>query len=156
MITRTDYPSYGIFPTNGLTAMPEDFIPLEDWDHPNSLNHHFMGDIKSWFLQRVCGIRVNPRLTSADEVDVAPDFIPSLSFAEAYYTAPCGRIDVRWERTGEVIRLRVDCPEGMSGRIVLPGGYCFRDEERPYSSLSRSAVTGLSSGSYVIERQYTY
>lgn len=156
MITRTDFPSYGMFPANGFTAMPEDFMPLEEYQNPNSLNHHFMGDIASWFTQKVVGIRPNPRFTSANDVDVAPDFISQLDFARAYYIAPCGRIDVEWKRSGDGILLTVSCPEEMNGRIILPAGSCFVDKEHPHSKLSRSAVTELRSGVFTIAKQYTY
>ncbi|MBR5112720.1 MAG: hypothetical protein IK097_04765, partial [Clostridia bacterium] len=127
MITRTDYPSYGMFVRRGLTALPEDFQPDEDHDWANSLNHHFFGDIESWFIQKVAGIEVNPGNTSADEFVIHPDFNVPVEFAEAFFEAPCGRIEVRWDKneSGAVLSLKV--PAGAKGIIRAPAGYVFED-----------------------------
>lgn len=156
MICREDYPSYGILLRQGLTSMPEDFLPESNWDNPNSLNHHFMGDITSWFIQKVAGIRVNPRLSSPDDFDIQPDFIPQLENASAFYEAPCGRVEVSWKKSDGGYSLEVVAPEKATGYIKLPYGFCFVDAENPYSTLSRSSVTEIRSGKFVVAEQYTY
>ena len=153
MITRRDYPSYGFFVEQGLTTLPEDFTPQEDWDDPNSLNHHFFGDIVSWFIQRVAGIRVNPRNTSVDRIDVAPDFLRALSFADAFYYAPAGKVDVRWRREGTQIRLNVECPETLVGDVILPAGYVFKDPQKPHGRLHNATTIPLHSGEYTVEEK---
>ena len=153
MITRRDYPSYGFFVEQGLTALPEDFIPPQDWDDPNSLNHHFFGDIVSWFIQRVCGIRVNPQNTCADRVDVAPDFLRALSFADAFYHAPAGKVDVRWRRESTQILLSVECPDAIVGDIILPQGYVFKDPQKPHGRLHNATTIPLHSGEYTVEEK---
>ena len=47
--------------------------------------------------------------------------------AEAFYEAPCGRIEVRWDKneSGAVLSLRA--PDGAKGRIRSPAGYVFED-----------------------------
>ena len=65
-----------------------------------------------------------------------------LTFAEGWHEAPEGKIAVRWERTEEGIRLNVQAPEGLYGRIYLPQGYLFAED--------RLAVKPLCSGSYAI------
>ena len=156
MITREDYPSYGILLRQGLTSMPEDFIPECEWDSPNSLNHHFMGDIVNWFIRNVVGIKINPRMTSPDDFDISPDFISSLEYANAHYDAPCGRISVSWKRENGFIFLNIESPEKATGYIVLPDGFCFVDDNNSGSALSRSAVTDLRSGTFKVSEQYTY
>ncbi|MBQ6066140.1 MAG: family 78 glycoside hydrolase catalytic domain [Clostridia bacterium] len=146
MITREDWPSYGSMIKQGLTALGEDFIPPEDWDDPNSLNHHFMGDFSNWFLQRVAGIRVNPRLTGPDEIDIAPDFLPQLSFAKAHYDAPAGTVRVYWYREEDAVKLSVECPDAVKGYIELPRGYVFHDETDRWSNLHGAKRTPLKTG----------
>lgn len=153
MITRRDYPSYGFFVEQGYTALPEEFTQPEDLDDPASLNHHFFGDIVSWFIQRVAGIRVNPTNTSADRIDVAPDFLRALSFADAFYYAPAGKVDVRWRREGTQIFLNVDCPEAVVGDIVLPAGYVFKDPQKPHGRVHNATTIPLHSGEYTIEEK---
>ena len=146
MITREDWPSYGSMIRQGLTSLSEDFLPEEEWDNPNSLNHHFMGDISNWFLQRVAGIRVNPRLTGQDEIDITPDFIPALTYANACYDAPTGTVSVDWRREGEFVSLKIVCPEAVTGYIELPRGYVFYDQENCEDGLHGSKRARLKAG----------
>ena len=150
MITRPDFPSYGWFLRQGCTTMPESFIPPEKIDDPDSLDHHFFGDIVSWFIQRVVGVRVNPRGMGPDDFDIAPDFLHALSFARAEYTAPCGKVRVHWKREDSGIRLSIEAPEKATGWIVLPAGYRFRKPEEPYGRIHNTCMQKLQSGEYWI------
>jgi len=151
MITREDYPSYGMLIGYGYTSLPEDFLSADQTDYPNSLNHHFMGDIINWFIQRVAGIRVNPRRTSPDDFDITPDFIPTLDRASAYYDAPCGRVEVKWQRNGELIELTVNCPDTASGYIKLPNGYLFKGE-KTHIPPHNMADLPLRAGTYTVKK----
>ncbi|MBO4894004.1 MAG: family 78 glycoside hydrolase catalytic domain [Clostridia bacterium] len=152
MITRKDYPSYGCFIDYGYTALPEDFRPENEIDFPASLNHHFFGDIVSWFIQRVAGIRVNPKNRDCDEFEITPDFIESLSFAKAYYDAPCGTVKVEWNKEGNKATLKIECPEEAKGTIRLPIGWTFVIDET-HRALHGSAYTVLKAGEYRAERK---
>lgn len=149
MITREDFPSYGNFIKRGLTSMPEDFLPENEWDRPNSLNHHFFGDIVSWFIQKVVGIRVNPRMKSAYDFDIKPDFIEGLDNAEAFYAVPGGRLNVSWKKTETGIILDVDCPDTVTGNIVLPAGFVFKGE-RQWRGIDQTSITKLKAGTYSV------
>ncbi len=152
LITRPDFPSYGHFIRMGLTSLAEDFLPDDRRDTPNSLNHHFFGDISSWFIQRVAGIRVNPRGLGANNIDITPDFIDALSFAKADYDAPAGKVEVRWRREADEIRLEIVCPEGISGDIVLPAGYVFRKPEQPCGKEHDGHMLPLRSDTFVVRK----
>ena len=151
MITRRDYPSYGFFVEQGYTALPEDFTAPEKLDDPNSLNHHFFGDITSWFIQRVVGICINPQNTSADRIDIAPDFLRALSFAKGFYIAPAGRVRVSWRREGTQIRLNIECPDAIVGDIILPCGFVFKEPQKPYGRIHNATTLPLRSGEFVVE-----
>ena len=125
MITRPDYPSYGNWIARGATSLWECFQP--EGGPVNSLNHHFFGDISSWFIQRVAGIRPNPYCEDVAEVLVVPAFVSKLSFAEASYDAPDGRVQVRWERADGGVVLKISAAEGLHGLIRLPVGWKFED-----------------------------
>ena len=150
MITRTDYPSYGMFVKRGLTSLPEDFITDEDIDSPNSLNHHFFGDIASWFIQKVAGIAVNPYNGNPCEFLIRPDFIPVLDFAKAHYDAPCGRIAAGWKREGEKVTLTLEVPGNAEGYIRLPEGWVF-DADRD-SRPDGSNFIPLEAGKFTCRR----
>ena len=120
MITRRDYPSYGHLLDIGETAIPERFMPDGETDF--SHNHHFLGDIARWFLERVAGICV----TDEGHVEIRPDFIPGLSYAAAWYELPGGRVRTRWEKKEDGYEVTVSCPETVECRLALPAGYQTR------------------------------
>jgi len=122
MITRPEYPSYGNWLQRGATTLWENFNKDETgiW----SRNHHFFGDISSWFIQCVAGIRYNVECKGITYVN--PSFINALDFAEAFHHAPEGEIFVRWERKSDSeILLKVKVPTVLTGEIVLPDGWIF-------------------------------
>ncbi len=122
MITRKEFPSYGRFIDIGLTTLPECFeIDFPD-SEANSFNHHMFGDIKAWFISCVAGLNVNPERGDPNHLLIRPNFISSLTFAEATYRAPAGEARVRWERTGERVSLFVSIPEGATAEVVFPDG----------------------------------
>jgi|LSQX01.2.fsa_nt_gb alpha-L-rhamnosidase len=150
MITRKDYPSYGMMVERGYTSLAEDFLPDKDIDRPNSLNHHFMGDIVNWFIQKIVGITVNPRGIGADNFNIAPNFIRQLDHASAFYDAPCGRIEVKWERKDNEVELIVKAPESATGYIIAPQNHRFVEKSDPKHYLNGAAVCTLKSGTYIL------
>lgn len=123
MITRTDFPSYGMFITRGYTSLPEDFLNDTDAENPNSLNHHFFGDISSWFIQKIAGITPDQTTPDIHKADIKPHFISSLDYASAYYITESGKITSRWDRTETGYMLKISAPDEISGNIILPEGY---------------------------------
>ena len=126
MITRPDFPSYGNWIKRGATTLWEDF-PVEG-GYVHSLNHHFWGDISHWFISAIAGICVNPNADDITYFEVKPNFVEKLQNASAWHDAPCGKISVSWERTGEnTVELAIEASKAMHGKIVLPEGYKFAD-----------------------------
>ena len=137
MITRKDYPSYGHWIERGGTSLWEDFLPASMDAH--SRNHHFFGDISSWFIQKIAGIVPNPFAEDVKQIYLKPHFIRTLSWAEGKYGSPTGEISVRWERisedgdcgksiTGkERIKLCVKISGEVEGKMILPDGWRFED-----------------------------
>ena len=127
MITRPDYPSYGDWVQRGATTLFEDFRP--EGTRPNSLNHHFWGDISAWFYRYLGGIRFNPTAKDVQTLDISPCFVNKLEFAKASHCAPDGEILSEWMRKGKNIELKISVPKVMKGKIILPDGYAFDDGE---------------------------
>lgn len=133
MITRRDYPSYGNWIARGATTLWEDFLPPDGEVH--SQNHHFFGDISSWFIQKIAGIVPNPYLEDADCVLVAPHFIDVLNEARASYRTPSGIITAGWSRINQIdkcqdkkrIELEIHITGELSGWIRLPAKWEFED-----------------------------
>ena len=128
MITRTDYPSYGMFIKQGQTSLPELF---SEHPEPSSLNHHFYGDISHFFISRIAGLSVNPLLENPLSVRITPASPEDLTFAEASYETVAGTVSVRWERTGEEITLTVRKPEKVTAEVSLPDGWHAKDRIAP-------------------------
>ena len=108
----------------------------QEGENAGSLNHHFFGDISSWFIQGVAGIVPNPYGEGCDTLAIRPNFITGLSYAEAYHQAPAGRIEVKWEREKEEVLLTVTAPATITGVIRMPKGWTLASglSEMPLSS----------------------
>ncbi len=121
MITKPSFPSYGYMIACGATALWEKIHRFEE--QSPSLNHHFFGDVISWFMKNLVGIRVNPNECDVNEILVAPKLIPELSYAKGDYTAPNGRVEIEWKRNGGEALLRYSIADGVHARLSLSDTY---------------------------------
>ena len=125
MITRLDPPSYGVMIADGLTTLAENVR-----EPYGSLNHHFWGDISALMIEYFAGIRPNPNLQNASNIDIRPLFPTALQHAKAYYKATSGKVEVSWERKGEEVILRLMYPRGSQGWVIAPRGYFVNGERQ--------------------------
>lgn len=127
MITTPEYPSYANWVENGCTALCETFLAKGQISRSgqSSQNHHFWGDISSFFIRELAGLKVNPRNTDITEFEISPCFAKKLKFAECEYNSVCGKITLRWERNDKGIEMKLQIPDGIKGYIRLPRGYSF-------------------------------
>ena len=119
MITRPDYPSYGNWIQRGATTLWENFAP----DSVDSPNHHFWGDISSWFIKTISGINYNPNRNDVHFVEIKPHFISELDSATGYYNSNFGEIKSSWKRYGKNIILNVIVPKGIKAQVVIRDHY---------------------------------
>ena len=124
LIRGPEFPSYGYWLECGATSLWENFFP---GDVADSRNHHFWGDISHFFIRQLAGIRLNPTGRDVNRLDIMPRFVASLDRAEGWHLAPAGEIRSAWVREGDLIRLELQIPEGMTGRILPEPGYSFAD-----------------------------
>ncbi len=112
---------YGHWLAHGATSLWESF---KAFDAPNvdSRNHHFLGDISSFFIKDIVGLRPNPDLENRDSVEICPHLPKAMSFAEASVTLYGGTVSCRVAREGDALRYTIDLPEGMVGRLVTAEG----------------------------------
>ncbi len=131
MITTPEYPSYANWVENGCTALCETFLAKGQVSRAgqSSQNHHFWGDISSFFIRELAGLKVNPNCNDVTEFEVSPSFASKLCFAGCEYNSVCGKISLKWKRNDEGIELELHIPDGITGQIKLPLGYCFVDGE---------------------------
>ena len=125
MITRLDAPSYGVMIADGLTTLGENVRRPY-----GSCNHHFWGDISALMIEYFAGIRPNPDLQNAKNIDIRPLFSTDMTHAKAYYKAPSGFVDVAWKRAGDVVELTLTYPTDAEGFVVAPRGYTVNGEAK--------------------------
>ena len=143
MITRTDFPSYGHWVAyQDATTLFEDF--RDPNAQPASRNHHFFGDISSWFFKHVAGVKINPLDRDVKEIEISPNFIDTLDHAEGYQNHLGGKVASSWVKEGNTIKLTVTIPEDCYGFLNLPKGYSIHDGSR--NPIYRYANKKLSSG----------
>lgn len=124
IITGKTRTCYGYWIANGANTLWESF-PTIDAAQCNSKNHHFLGDISSWFIGEIAGIKPNPDCRDIHRFEISPKFLKKLDYAKAHYNSPFGRVEASWKRSAEAIELCVSLPENTSARIVADNGYCF-------------------------------
>ncbi len=140
MIARPDFPSYGYIVKLGFNTLWEKFT-----DEPfDSVNHHFWGDITSWFVKTLAGIDYNPDANNLSHVDIKPHIVDALQDAAAYYDSNYGRIESSWIKKDDKVTLAVKVPEGMIGVIAPQNGYIFEDGQ---------AQKPLISGKYTLNKK---
>ncbi len=123
MITRPDCPSYAYIVNLGFNTLWEKLTP----EPCDSVNHHFWGDITSWFVKVLVGIDYNPDANDLKRVDIKPHIPDYLQDAAAYYDSNYGKIESAWVKKDGNVVLTVNVPETMIGVISPQNGYIFAD-----------------------------
>lgn len=121
MIVRPEYPSYGYMMRHYDSTLWERVIPFDR--ELSSLDHHFLGDVISWFMKNLVGINVNPYAQNPNEIMFGPKFIDELDHAEGSYNAPCGKVSAKWYREGDDIIYTLSVPAGSYAELVLESGW---------------------------------
>lgn len=148
MIVRADYPSYGYWIAHqDATTLFEDFRDPDA--KPASHNHHFFGDISSWFFKYVSGVKINPNDRDVKELEISPNFIETLDHAEGYQNHLGGRVASEWKREGDEIKLKITVPDGCYGFLKLPAGYVIKVKD--YCHASKTLVCGDTE--YIISKK---
>lgn len=126
MIVGPEYPSYGNWIERGATTLWEMF----DLNFGFSVNHHFWGDISSWFIKTLGGIKVNPTGRNINELVIKPDFIKELDFVKATHIMPQGEVAVEWSRKDGGISISIKLPENVKAVFIK------NDNEEPLALVS--------------------
>lgn len=138
LITQSKFPSFGWLIDQGATTLWENFmLPKTKW--LDSRNHQFWGDIGHWLVRWLAGIQYD---CPSHTLDIRPQFIDDLEYAEGFHLAPEGKISVRWRRTDERILLEVEAPAELNGNIYLPDMYTFEDERYDNGVFVKPTVSG--------------
>ena len=107
LITRKEFPSYGYLIEHNATTL------WETLDGKQSLNHFFWGDVSAWCYKYIAGIRINPKLSDYNRVEIKPAFIESISECRASRDVYSGVLTVQWRRENGKIDLEVSAPKNI-------------------------------------------
>lgn len=120
MATRTTRPGWGFWIQSGMTTL------AEDWSQGNSLNHVMFGDISSWFMEYLAGIRLDRDVPGYKKIVIHPLLPDDLSSAKATRESLYGRICTNWFRVGDDFTLKLVIPDNTTAIVHLPA----KDAER--------------------------
>jgi alpha-L-rhamnosidase len=89
---------------------------------PSSLNHYSKGAVISFLHTHVAGIRQRDDESAYRTFRIAPQPGGNLTWAEAVYDSPYGRIESSWHRRADGLELTATVPSGTSADVLLPDG----------------------------------
>ncbi|WP_131736287.1 family 78 glycoside hydrolase catalytic domain [Actinomadura roseirufa] len=108
-----------------------------------ALNMPTRASVVEFLHGHVAGIRLDDDVPAYRRFRVAPQPGGGLTWAEARYESPYGRIEVAWRTAGGRFSAEVTVPPGTTARVVLPGGtaaeagpgfHTFAEEPSPVDS----------------------
>jgi alpha-L-rhamnosidase len=111
MLENTEKPGWLAEVLDGATTI------WENWEGDLSRNHYSPGAVCQWLFDTCAGIRVE----GERHFVISPVPGGSLTFAEASYLSPYGRVESRWEKKEGKILYQIRIPENCSAELRLPG-----------------------------------
>jgi alpha-L-rhamnosidase len=131
LATKTSYPSWGYWMTQGMTTL------AETWNMKTSLNHVFMGEISAWFYKGLGGIYPDAAHPGFQHILLRPNVVAGLDSFAATHEGPYGVISSGWyHRKGQLIYETV-IPPGSTALLNLTA-----------FGAAKPQVTELSAGHY--------
>lgn len=130
LIMRKAPPSYRYIVERGSTTLWEKFYDFGEHKgnaycasgrRVESLNHHFWGNISSWFYETIAGIWVNPHMEDPDYVEIAPQPPKTIQEASAEYRTLHGGVRVSWFRQDGKIKLDVSVWGKTRAKVLYDG-----------------------------------
>ena len=128
MMLSPVYPSFQCWLDQGATALFENFTCFDhhidsftDDPRPDSLNHHFWGDIIAVFMRHLAGVQV----CSPACVVIAPCFAERLTNVEARERIAGETVAVRYKKTDVMVDMTVTLPAKIKATLRVPHGYAL-------------------------------
>lgn len=167
LLLNDTFPSWGYSIKHGATTIWERW---DGWTEErgfqdvgmNSFNHYSLGSVGQWLYEYVAGISVDPQEPGFQHILIRPNPNPRLTYAQAEFDSPLGKIVSHWQQHEDAFILQVTIPANSSALVYVPrekgqaifeGGIAataaegvsfVRDEEH-------STIFEVVSGSYTFE-----
>ncbi len=118
MVANPASPGYAFLVNSGKTTLTESLSGT------GSQDHHFLGQVASWFVHGLAGIEQAPDSIGYRSLVIKPALVGDLNHAEGTYTTPRGVASSNWTRAanGLLSRLAVTVPPNTSARVSVPAG----------------------------------
>lgn len=113
LVTKTSYPSWGYWMTQGMTTL------AETWNMQTSLNHVFMGEISAWFYKGLGGIFPDEKHPGFHHILLRPHVVAGLDSFSAEHEGPFGRIVSSWKTEKGTIEYTAIVPPNSSADLEL-------------------------------------
>jgi hypothetical protein len=117
MNNRDDVPGYGFQLKHGATALTESWQALT----VVSNNHFMLGHLMEWFYAGLCGIKQAKDGVAYNKIEIRPQPVGDITYANASYHTPYGEIKSGWRKTGDSFELNIVIPANTKAEIYLPG-----------------------------------
>jgi alpha-L-rhamnosidase len=120
LLTQTTPPSW-LYPiTKGATTIWEKWAAIKPGGSFDtcSLNHYAYGAVGDWLYRVVAGI--DEAAPGYKQILIHPHIGAGLTWVEAHYQCPYGRIVSNWRRRGNVLIMKVVIPPNTTATIILP------------------------------------
>lgn len=122
MLENAEAPSWLAMVKQGATTVWENYVSYDEEQHPKicSMNHYSPGAVCAFLFNTVCGIRV----TGENRFEIKPIPGGTLTYAEATYYSPYGRVQSGWKREKNRDTFTIAVPPNTTAQILLPDGQC--------------------------------
>lgn len=120
MLENTKAPGWLAMVEQGATTVWEVYHIFDKYGHPkaSSMNHYSPGAVCGFLFDTVCGIRV----AGENHFRIAPVPGGTLTFAEASYDSPCGKVESSWHILNDRTKYVITIPANCTAEVILPGG----------------------------------
>ncbi len=117
-----DAPSWLYEVKMGATTMWENWMAIPE-DHNSaraSMNHFAYGCVGDFLYREILGLQKGA--PGYETIIVDPCFMEGFDFVEGWHETPYGRIELRWEKTGDGIRMDILTPPSTNTIVRTPSG----------------------------------
>ena len=116
MVANPASPGYAFLVNSGKTTLTESL------SGGGSQDHHFLGEVDSWFVHGLVGIQQAPGSVAYKSLEIRPALVGDLNHAEGTYTTPQGDAAASWTRAdnGLLSSLAVTVPPNTTARVYVP------------------------------------
>jgi alpha-L-rhamnosidase len=147
LATQHTAPSWGNWIDRGATTL------WEEWDGTQSRNHIMFGDISSWFVEYLAGIRTDASAPGYKKIIIHPLLLGDLTSAKATRQCMYGTISSSWTRSNGKLTMQITVPANTSARVYIPAkqGSAISESGKPAAQAEGVKYVGTEDNAAVFE-----